>query len=74
MRNLEAEAKLVQKIFMLAGAIFLLGLVALAVGAEILILSFWDEPAKFWIWQGVWCIVQGFVLATVGRITRIGMK
>lgn len=74
MRNLEAEAKLVQRLFMFAGAIVLLGLIALAVGAEILILSFWDEPAKFWILQGIWCLVQGFVLATVGQITRAGMK
>ena len=74
MRNVEAEAKIIERLLIVAGALFLFGLVALAVGSEILILSFWDEPVKFWIWQGVWCLVQGMVLATVVRIASSGKK
>jgi hypothetical protein len=67
MRNIEAEKNFINKVFMIAGALFILGLLALAVGTEILILSFWDEQAKFWIWQGVWALCQGFILATIGK-------
>lgn len=74
MRNTSAEQKLYERLLAIAGGAFLFGLIALAVGAEMLIISMWDEPVKFWIWQGVWLIVQGFVLATVVKIAQIGNK
>jgi hypothetical protein len=74
MRNLAAEEKYINKLLAIAGAGFLLGLIALAVGAEILIISMWDEPVKFWCWQGVWLIVQSMVLATVVKLARQGNK
>lgn len=67
MRNIEAEKELIAKIFTFAGGLFLLGLLALAVGTEILILSFWEDQAKFWIWQGIWGLCQAFVIAFIGR-------
>lgn len=74
MRNIGAEQKMYERLLALAGGIFLLGLIALAVGAEMLIISMWGEPVKFWCWQGVWLIVQGFVLATVVNLSKIGNK
>ena len=74
MRNVGAEQKMYERLLAIAGGAFLLGLIALAVGAEMLIISMWDEPVKFWIWQGVWLIVQGFVLATVVRLAQTGRK
>jgi hypothetical protein len=74
MRDTSAEQKLFNRLLAVAGGAFLLGLIALAVGAEILIISMWDEPVKFWCWQGVWLIVQGFVLATVAKLAQSGNK
>lgn len=74
MRNIGAEQKMYERLLAVAGGAFLLGLIALAVGAEMLIISMWDEPVKFWIWQGVWLIVQGFVLATVVKLAQTGRK
>lgn len=71
MRNLEAEQRVLQKIFMMAGLIFLLGLIALAIGAELLVLSFWpDSPSEFWMWQGLWAIVQGIVISSIATTVK----
>lgn len=71
MRNIGAEERLLQKIFMLAGLVFLLGLIALAVGAEIIVLSFWpDQPSQFWIWQGVWAVVQGVIISSIATTIK----
>jgi hypothetical protein len=71
MRNLEAEARFLNRIFTVAGAIFILGFMALAIGSEILVLQFWpDNPSEFWIWQGVWALVQGFVISTIASIIK----
>jgi F0F1-type ATP synthase membrane subunit c/vacuolar-type H+-ATPase subunit K len=71
MRNIEAEERLLQKIFMVAGLVFLLGLIALAVGAEILVLSYWpDKPSEFWMWQGLWAIVQGIIISSIATTIK----
>lgn len=75
MRNLEAEQRMVLRLFRIGGAVFLLGLIALAVGTEMLVLSFLpNDPIKFWIWQGVWAICQAFVIANIGYILKKGQS
>lgn len=74
MRNLEAEAKLISWLAQLVGALFLLGLLALAIGTEMLIIEMWTtNPAGFWMWQGVWAIVQAIVLSNIIVIVKKGM-
>lgn len=73
MRNTQLEEKIVNKAFMFAGAGLLFGLMFLAIGTEMLILTYWDfEPIKFWIWQGVWTIVMSFIISGIARITQNG--
>ena len=71
MRNLEAEIKLIRRLFQIAGAGFLLGLIALAIGTELIILDFWPEsPGKFWCWQGVWVIVQSLIISQLAAVLK----
>ena len=73
MRNTQLEEKYINKVFQVAGAGFLLGLLSLAIGSEMLILSFWDtEPIKFWIWQGVWAIVYSIIISGLARTVKNG--
>jgi hypothetical protein len=71
MRNLEAEAKSTQRLFAFTGLMFLFGLVALAIGTEMIVLDYWDtDPTGFWIWQGIWFIVVSFVLGMLAQVGR----
>jgi hypothetical protein len=71
MRNVGAELRLIERTFMLGGALFLLGLIALAIGTEIMILEFWStDPVKFWVWQGAWAIAQSLVLSSLAQIAK----
>jgi hypothetical protein len=71
MRNLEAEKRIINRIFMFAGAGFIAGIVALAIGSEMLVLTFYpDEPIKFWCWQGIWAIVHSFIVSGLARIIK----
>ncbi|CAB4241615.1 hypothetical protein UFOVP71_153 [uncultured Caudovirales phage] len=71
MRNLEAEEKLARRLHMLAGGGFLLGLVALAVGTELLILDYYTEDrAMFWCWQGLWVIVLSIVISKIAAVFK----
>ena len=71
MRNLEAEQKLLQKIYMLAGLVFLLGIGALAIGTEMLVLNYWEsDKTSFWIWQGVWAVAQAVVISTIATTVK----
>lgn len=73
MRNLEAEKRLVNRLFMFAGFGFLAGLTALAVGTEMLVLTYWDtDPINFWIWQGVWIIFQALTISSLARTFKKG--
>lgn len=73
MRNTELEKKYLDRAFAFAGAGFLFGLLALAIGTEMLVLSFWEsDPVKFWIWQGVWAIVYSFIISMLARIAKNG--
>jgi hypothetical protein len=73
MRNTELEQKFLNRAFMMAGAGIVFGLLALAIGTEMLVLSYWSiDPIKFWIWQGVWAIVFSFVISVLARIAKNG--
>lgn len=71
MRNLEAESRSTQRLLIYTGLLFLLGLIALAIGTEIMVLELLSTSITgFWIWQGVWLIVVSFVLGTVAQLNR----
>lgn len=71
MRNLGAELRFADRLFMFGGALFLLGLVALAIGTEMLVLSYFSvDPTMFWIWQGAWAVVTAVVISIVARMIK----
>jgi hypothetical protein len=71
MRDLQSEAKSTQRLFALGGLMFLLGLISLAIGTEMLVLEYWStDPTAFWIWQGLWFIVVSFVLGIIVNLSQ----
>lgn len=71
MRNTQAEEKSTKRLFAVTGLMFLFGLVALAIGTEMMVLEFWDsDPTSFWIWQGVWFLVTSFVLGAIVNLSQ----
>ena len=71
MRNLEAEARSTKRVFAFTGLMFLFGLIALAIGTEMIVLEYWMvDQTSFWIWQGVWFIVVSFVLGMLAQVGR----
>jgi hypothetical protein len=73
MRNLEAEKKVLLRLTQAVGALFLLGVIFIAIGTEIMILDMWNtNPAGFWIWQGTWAVVQAFVVSGIIGLIKTG--
>jgi len=71
MRDLQAEEKSTRRLFAFSGLMFLLGLVALAIGTEMMVLEYWStDPTNFWIWQGAWFIAVAFVLGLIVNISQ----
>jgi hypothetical protein len=71
MRDLQAEEKSTRRLFAFSGLMFLLGLGALAIGTEMMVLEYWStDPTKFWIWQGIWFIAVAFVLGLIVNISQ----
>lgn len=71
MRNLAAEENFLQRIFMIAGLAFVLGLIGIAIGTELLILDLWiTSPSEFWIWQGVWAMVVGLIISGLATTVK----
>jgi hypothetical protein len=71
MRNLGAEQRFADRLFMIGGALFLLGLAALAIGTEMLVLSYFSiDPTMFWIWQGTWAVVTAVVVSMVAKMIK----
>lgn len=71
MRDLQSEARSTQRLFALGGLMFLLGLISLAIGTEMLVLEYWStDPTAFWIWQGLWFIVVSFVLGIIVNLSQ----
>jgi len=71
MRNLQAEAKSIQRLIAVVGLMVLFGLVSLAVGTEMLVLSFWENyPVLFWIFQGIWFIAIALVLGIIVNLSQ----
>jgi hypothetical protein len=67
MRNLTAEAKIINKLFTLAGALVLTGLVGLLVFFEVWILVNFIG-LSFWLMQFFWAVVAGLVIAFVAGV------
>jgi hypothetical protein len=71
MRNLQAEEKSTKRLFAVTGLMFLFGLVALAIGTEMMVLEYWStDPILFWIWQGVWFLVTSFILGAIVNLSQ----
>jgi uncharacterized membrane protein YvlD (DUF360 family) len=71
MRNLVAEQRFADRLFVVGGALFLLGLMALAIGTEMLVLSYFSiDPTMFWIWQGTWAVVTAVVVSMVAKMIK----
>jgi len=50
---------------------FLFGLVALAIGTEMMVLEYWTtDPTHFWIWQGVWFVAVSFILGIIVNLSQ----
>jgi len=68
MRDLKAEKKVIDRLFQVAGFGYLLGLLALAVGTEMFVLTYYDsDPIKFWIFQGLWAMVLAILIASIAK-------
>lgn len=73
MRNIEAEKRFVNKMFIAAGLGFILGWIALSIGTEMLVLTYWaTDLVDFWIWQGVWIIMQAIFISSAARSIKGG--
>jgi hypothetical protein len=71
MRNIGAEQRFADRLFIVGGALFLLGLMALAIGTELLVLSYFSvDPTMFWIWQGTWAVVTAVVVSMVAKMIK----
>jgi hypothetical protein len=71
MRNLQAEEKSVQRLIAAVGLLMLFGIVSLAIGTEMLVLSFWaTSPVTFWILQGIWFMCVAFVLGIIVNVSQ----
>jgi hypothetical protein len=71
MRDLKAEEKSTRRLFAVTGFMFLFGLIAVAIGTEMMVLEYWaTDPTSFWIWQGVWLIAVAFVLGMLAQVRR----
>lgn len=73
MRNIAAEKKLLENLFLYSGMLFLLGIMVVAAGAEIWLLVNYQQLglAVFLMLQGLWLlglsVLFGFVAAVVAR-------
>lgn len=67
MRNLEFERKFYNRLFAGVGLVFILGMISLFAGLELLLIeTFWsNEPGIFWTLQGVWAMVLSVVFAGI---------
>ena len=67
MRDLEFERKFYSKLFAGVGLAFIIGMVSLFVGLELLLIdAFWPEEAGiFWTLQGVWIMVLSIIVASI---------
>jgi hypothetical protein len=71
MRDLQAEEKSTKRLSAFSGLMFLLGLGALAIGTEMMVLEYWStDTTGFWIWQGTWCIAVAFVLGLIVNLAQ----
>ena len=71
MRNLTAERKVIEKLFVASGAFFLIGVIALAFGTQWGIIENTAGPL-FWTLEGLWAVLLGITLGLIGNATKQG--
>lgn len=69
MRDLQSEQKVTNGWLVTIGMLFIMGLVAIAIGTEMMILDL-VSFVEFWIWQGVWFIAVAFVLGIIFNLSQ----
>lgn len=70
MRDLEFERKFYTRLFAGVGLAFIIGVLTVFFGIELLIIEkFWStSPGIFWTCQGLWAMVLSVVLATIFKL------
>lgn len=71
MRNLTAERKIVEKLFVASGALFLIGVIVMAFGTQWWIIENTVGPL-FWTLEGLWAALFGIALGLIGNATKNG--
>lgn len=67
MRDLELERKFFQRLFASAGLAFVLGIISIFFGLELLLVdTFWaNNQGIFWTCQGIWLMVLSIIFAGI---------
>jgi hypothetical protein len=67
MRDLDFERRFFSRLFAGVGLAFILGLLSIFFGLELLLINtFWDSSQGiFWTLQGVWIMILSLVLAAI---------
>lgn len=74
MRDLGAEIKITNRLYLWAGALMVSGLIAMFAGTGAWILQeFWGSWPVFSMLSGVWLAVLGVTLATITSVTQRGL-
>jgi len=72
MRDLDFERRFYNRLFAGVGLAFILGLLSIFFGLELLLISeFWaTNQGAFWTLQGLWTIVLSVVLASIFKLAQ----
>jgi hypothetical protein len=72
MRDLDFERRFFNRLFAGVGLAFILGLLSIFFGLELLLINtFWDSnQGLFWTLQGIWTIALSVVLATIFKLAQ----
>lgn len=74
MRDINAEIKITNRLYLWSGALMVLGLIAVFAGAGAWIVQeFWESWPVFSMMIGLWLTVLGVTLATITGITQRGL-
>ncbi len=72
MRDLDFERRFYNRLFAGVGLAFILGLLSIFFGLELLLINeFWStNQGAFWVLQGLWIMVLSLILASIIKSTQ----
>lgn len=72
MRDLDFERRFYNRLFAGVGLAFILGLLSIFFGLELLLINeFWStNQGAFWVLQGIWIMVLSLILASIIKSTQ----